>query len=202
MTRPKVDKRLRAHFKEWARRIISQDRSARKYGKSQNTIGEIERALCEAFLLGRTAGAPDQPAERGFVEWIEIPPRARDTLFSISAGLNHGSQEAVPPSIILEPVMIGGRRRWRAVEEDQEDSHTFSDGGVMPLIKFGLLGRLDEPGAGFALTDLGIATCLEFWRRWKDRDPSLPLMGVRGVNRLGMGTLERRANGTPFGARR
>lgn len=182
MTRPKVDKRHRAHFKEWARRIIAQDRFARKHGQSQNTIGEIERALCEAFLLGRhpaTVGTPDELAETGFVEWIEIPPRARDTLFSVSAGLNYGAKRSSGSASTLELVLIGGRRRWRVVGDDGKDAHTFSDGGVMPLIKLGLLGRLDKPGAPFGLTDLGLATCLEFWRRWNDRDPSLPLMGVR-----------------------
>ena len=51
MTRKgKIDPQRRATFKEIAREIIREDRAAKKYGYSQNTIGAIERALKDAFL--------------------------------------------------------------------------------------------------------------------------------------------------------
>ncbi|RWI48087.1 MAG: hypothetical protein EOR16_33625 [Mesorhizobium sp.] len=178
---PKIDKRLRAHFNEWSRRIIASDRAARKYGRSQNTIGEIERALAEAFLLGRNGGETvlsNEPSGKDFIEWIEIPPRARRTLFSISAGLGYHSKQRIASPPVLERVLVGGRHRWRVVGDNDKYSRPFSDGGVSPLMRLALLERLDEPGTRFALTELGIATCREFWRRWKDRDPTLPLMGV------------------------
>jgi hypothetical protein len=56
MTRPKVDKRLCAFQGAGAKDHCPGPICAKKYGKLQNTIGEIERALCEAFLLRRTAG--------------------------------------------------------------------------------------------------------------------------------------------------
>lgn len=39
MANTKIDDRIRALFKEWARKIVVDDRAARKYGPSQNTIG-------------------------------------------------------------------------------------------------------------------------------------------------------------------
>ncbi|MEI9415492.1 hypothetical protein [Mesorhizobium sp. Cs1321R2N1] len=182
MTTSKIDKHLRAHFKERARGIIARDRMARKYGQSQNTIGEIERALTETFLLGRNGGEAMPPSGhqgKDFVDWIEISPRARQTLFSISAGLGDHSKQGAASPHLLERVLVSGRNRWRVVGNDDQYARPFSDGGVTPLIKLALLEQTNEPGVRFALTELGVATCREFWRRWKARDPTLPLMGVR-----------------------
>jgi hypothetical protein len=51
MAGKRIDPRLRAAFKEQAREIIGRDRTARKHGWSQNTIGEIERVLSIAFAF-------------------------------------------------------------------------------------------------------------------------------------------------------
>lgn len=178
----KIDKRIRTHFKEWARQIIARDREARKYGRSQNTIGEIERALVEAFLLGREiddAALAVAQANDGFIDWIEIPPRARGTLFSISIKLSGSAKrQSSSQAIYLERILIDGRYRWCADGDDKHD-RTFSDGGVIPLVKLGLLERLDKPETRFGLTERGYATCREFWRRWKENDPTLPIMNAR-----------------------
>ncbi|MER8600505.1 hypothetical protein NKH09_21845 [Mesorhizobium sp. M1339] len=183
MTVPKLNRQLRAHFKEGARRIVARDRAARRYGQSQNTIGEIERALADAFLLGRDAreiGALNKPLTQGLVEWIEIPPRARDTLFSVTGGFcrKHGQQTS--SLVALERIFVNRRHRWRVIGDDSVQAKTFSDGGVLPLVKLALLERSAESNTSLRLTELGIATCREFWRRWNDRDPTLPLMGMRG----------------------
>lgn len=181
MRATKVDKHLRATFKEWARRIIAHDRAARKYGQSQNTIGEIERALAHAFMIGREADARpllEKTSTQKIVEWIEIPPRARDTLFSISSGLSKEDNEPVSAQVVLERFRDGNRTHWR-IEGDNKYPETFSDGGVAPLVRLAVLGPIDESGTRVALTTLGVATCREFWKRWNANDPTLPLMGVR-----------------------
>lgn len=85
----KVEGARRAEFKEIARSIIARDRTARKNGWSQNTIGEIERALVTAYISGRseTTMRPAAPAV-DFVNWIEIPPRARDALWFMSVAIS------------------------------------------------------------------------------------------------------------------
>ena len=40
--------KMRALFREAARDIVARDREARKGGRTQNTIGEIERAMVKA----------------------------------------------------------------------------------------------------------------------------------------------------------
>ncbi|MDZ4843686.1 MAG: hypothetical protein SH859_16295 [Hyphomicrobium aestuarii] len=72
MTGKSLDPRLRAEFREAAREIIRLDRIARKHGTSQNTIGEIERAMVRAFQLGQKFGiAPYVPAHLG-MDWEEV----------------------------------------------------------------------------------------------------------------------------------
>lgn len=87
MATKRIDPRLRAQLKEIARDIISRDRSARKYGTTQNTIGEIERALVRAFRLGQDMGdlpfAPPRPDHLG-VGWEEVNPRGREVLRGLS----------------------------------------------------------------------------------------------------------------------
>ena len=46
---------MRALFREAARDIVARDREARKGGRTQNTIGEIERAMVKAYVCGQEA---------------------------------------------------------------------------------------------------------------------------------------------------
>jgi len=81
---PRPSPRMRALFREIARDIIGRDRDARKAARTQNTIGEVERALAKAFVWGQEALLDKANAlESGpgdAIDWMEIPPRARDTL--------------------------------------------------------------------------------------------------------------------------
>lgn len=47
--------KMRALFREAAREIVARDREARKGGRTQNTIGEIERAMVKAYVCGQEA---------------------------------------------------------------------------------------------------------------------------------------------------
>jgi hypothetical protein len=178
-----IDTRLRAEFKEWAREIISRDRAARKRGQSQNTIGAIERSLAKAFKMGRTGRSGDAdfrpvPSEDGAIEWEQIMPRSRDTLWSLSVGMARWKEEEGPP--LLEHFSDNGRDRWRISGEPLAAGRCFSKGGVMPLVRLGILDPANATGNQLRMTKKGVATCKEFWRRWDARDPTLPLMSVRG----------------------
>lgn len=83
MKRAKIDPERRASYKETARKIVGADRSARRHGASQDTIGTIERALVAAFLDGcEQATIPAVETEE--LTWIQIPPRSRETLSSMT----------------------------------------------------------------------------------------------------------------------
>ena len=184
MSRTKIARGLRASFKELARSIIAKDRAARKYGHSQNTIGSIERALVKAYTMGLEAGASTDLAKSegktGIIDWIEIPPRARDTLQLMTFGFSHlmASHQVEPAQI--ERFIDDSRYRWRLTgDRERSDAHTFSDGAVTPLIRMGLLAPVAGEEYVFNLTDMGIATCREYWRRSDANDPTLPIMSLR-----------------------
>lgn len=75
--------RMRALFREVARDIVARDREARKRGLTQNTIGEIERAMVKAYVCGQEALLDDRLSLRrppdAPIDWLEIPPRARES---------------------------------------------------------------------------------------------------------------------------
>ncbi|MCA8909145.1 MAG: hypothetical protein KDA49_15950 [Rhodospirillaceae bacterium] len=185
MARQKIDDRLRAEFKEWARRIIGDDRLARKYGLSQNTIGEIERALVQAFTMGQSGNYTKQPlppnsGESEIVPWIMIPPRARSTLDWIAFLLFRMNLHFSNQDTILERINLNGRDRWIVpTDRNKREFQTFSSGGVIPLKRMGLLAESRNNDDGLVLTPKGVATCKEYWRRYSANDPTLPKISLR-----------------------
>jgi hypothetical protein len=181
----KIGSGIRAEYKELARRIIANDRSARKYGLSQNTIGEIERALVAAYRRGHSAkgegvATPVPQSKKIFVEWIDLPPRCRETLWSISHTLSRTPAVDNDEQILLEQTRVYGRLRWRQSGSPYaSDTRTFSEGGVIPLVRLGLLNIIGDKEAKLVLSPNGIATCIEYWRRWRARDPTLPIQSLR-----------------------
>lgn len=176
-----VPPKLRAEFKEVARYIIAADRHARRSGRSQNTIGEIERALVRTYLLGRAhneipPGGTKSTANEA-IEWILIPPRARDTLWSMTC-----AQDRIPgraPDQLLR-YADGPKIRWRFIRPSGlSDDHSVADGSVRPLIKLGLLAAREEESDLFELTQSGLATTQEYWRRSNANDPGLPVISMR-----------------------
>jgi hypothetical protein len=179
---PPIDTRLLAEFKERAREIVSRDRAARRLGQSQNTIGAIERALARAFKLGRASQSGDadtklDPSDDGAIDWVQIPPRSRNTLWSLSVGHARWKNGEGPP--LLQHFSDNGRDRWRIAGEISATMDSFSKGGVGPLVRLGILEPADGTGGLLRMTEKGVATCKEFWRRWDAHDPTLPLMSLR-----------------------
>jgi len=179
MAGKRIEPRLRAEFRKAAREIIGRDRFARKHGLSQNTIGEIERALVGAFELGRTLGdmpfAPPRAADHP-LDWEELAPRGREVLDSLTY-----RNEAYPtsPPLGLRRLEIAGRNRWALIWPDGRVSERHvATGSVDPLVRLGLL----EPGEAedvLILSPRGFATCEAYWRRVAAEDPTLPRMSIR-----------------------
>lgn len=174
----RIEPRLRAEFREAARDIVNRDRSARKYGMSQNTIGEIERAMVRAFQLGEELGgatyASPRPAHHG-IDWEEVRPRGREVLMDLT--FRSGGFDVVDP-IGLRCVEMNGRERWATVYADgRQSDRTVAAGSVNPLVKAGLLEKCDD--GLLALTPKGRATCEAYWRRRAVEDPSLPKESLR-----------------------
>lgn len=140
------------------------------------------RALVDAYVMGRAH--PDSVATlssdetNDCTEWTEIPPRARVTLAAISRSLDAEPGGAIAMTIGLDRIEQTGRwRDWRHV--DTATAHSFSTGGVAPLVRLGLLERVDGREDRLQLTERGIATCREYWRRSKANDPTVPKISLR-----------------------
>lgn len=180
MARSKIDPRLRAQFKEVAREIISRDRRLNKAGRSQNTIGEIERALAQAFALGQELGdAPYSvpwPDHLG-IDWEEVQPRGRGVL----SGLTYRSgQFEVINAVGMRCLQAGQQVRWASeYENGRVSDHTVAAGSVNPLVRAGLLASSAADGELLVLTPKGRATCEAYWRRRAEGDRSLPKEYIR-----------------------
>ena len=184
---PKVHPRIRARFKERARQIISSHNDAKKYGRSQNTIGEIERSMVEAYEMGvKGISETIEPATdlmgNEIVDWHEIPPRSREVLQNITYAFSQrlGMRDDRTPKM-LELNDDGPRPRWltRTPEGKILSERGYAYGPVMTLVKLGLLAEMGTEPRVLSLTELGERTCRDYWIRSDRNDPDLPLMSVR-----------------------
>lgn len=176
----KVEGARRAEFKEIARSIIARDRTARKNGWSQNTIGEIERALVAAYISGRSETTIRPAASvADFVNWIEIPPRARDALWFMSVAISGSGHDGEGFEVELVKREEAKGPRWHEVARVDDTRPGFSTGAIRPLVRLGLMEDPGQGGDNLRMTPLGVRTCLEFWRRWNEGDKSLPVMSIR-----------------------
>lgn len=183
--------RTRALFREVARDIIGRDRDARRSGRTQNTIGEIERAMVKAYRLGQDAlqdGSKVIESE-GSLDWLEIPSRARDTLEWMTscfsrrlsahlAGTSSGDRPRQPDEI--ESFEEKGRKRWVFLHNGRRSTRSIADGSVAPLIRLGLLAPSPDHPARHALTERGLAMGENYWQRSDANDPTLPRISLRG----------------------
>lgn len=174
---------LRAQFREIARDIISKDRFARKHGLSQNTIGEIERALMKAYTTGSMSQASDKlhtaPHPETFVDWIRIPPRSRETLIAMTHQLSERSPTNNPEFHQLERFILGNKIQWAILYPEGRSTHSIADGSVSPLIRMRLIVRAERDVTRYTLTPLGTATCQKYWARSDANDPTLPRQSLR-----------------------
>jgi hypothetical protein len=182
--------KMRALFREVARDIIARDREERKRGITQNTIGEIERAMVKAYACGQEALLDDRMSLRrspdGPVDWLEIPPRAREMLSFMticfsqrwSAARGEAAARDRSPDEI-ETFIEDGRKRWAIVHGAKRSERSVADGSVAPLIRLGLLAMHPDHVDRYVLTPAGIAVGKDYWRRSDARDPTLPREGMR-----------------------
>lgn len=183
--------KMRALFREVARDIIARDREARKRGITQNTIGEIERAMVKAYVCGQEALLDDRMSLRRSpdapVDWLEIPPRARETLsfmticFSQRWSAARGEAAAARDRCLdeIETFIEDGRKRWAIVRGDKRSERSVADGSVAPLVRLGLLAVGPDHVGRYVLTPAGIAVGKDYWRRSDAGDPTLPREGMR-----------------------
>lgn len=183
LTKPsKLDPRTRSLFREMARDIVARDRYARRHCLSQNTIGEIERALVKAHALGRTSidsVSTRESHSEAVVDWVSIPPRSRETLVSMSACFSQ--RWSIPDSqpYEIERFTENGRIRWAIVCHGVRDHHSVANGSAAPLARMDLIAAIDALGTRYTLTAIGVATCRDYWRRSDANDPTLPRMSMR-----------------------
>lgn len=183
----KPSTRVRAEFREVARDIIARDRRARKNGLSQNTIGEIERAMIKAFVVGQEtliSGHEDHRIPES-LDWLDVPPRARETLAHMTFSFSNRFRTALSDSHEqfaaneLEVFEVSGRKRWAFVRQDVRSDRSVADGSVSPLLKLGLIRPLPDNEVRYELTESGVKLCREYWRRSDADDPTLPRQSMR-----------------------
>jgi len=179
----KMDPNIRANFKEEARRIVSADRAANRSGRSQNTIGEIERAMVRAYKLGQQTHnqVAESAKQNDVVDWIVLPPRSRDVLMYMTFSFSSFRSK---PTYVADRLIFVDQKpkpRWYSVNEEGHSANEigFLDGPVQKLIKLKLLEPCSADANVFELSTLGIQTCKSYWQRSDENDPTLPIMSVR-----------------------
>lgn len=181
MAKDKVHPEQRAIYRETARRIVSADRAARKYGLSQNTIGEIERALVAAWQDGCHQGGISKKDEVATdPTWLQLPARSRTTLESLTFWFSKRHGAAEDRADRIECFEAEGKARWRRIDENgQRDVHSVADGSVRPLVRLGLLASTPETPDIYSLTETGLKLCRDYWARSDMDDPDLPRLSLR-----------------------
>lgn len=181
-----MENQVKAVFLEEARRIVSNDRSARKHGASNNLAGEITNALVRAYRLGFEHGTnPDTPrlklpSSDAFVAWELIPPTSRTVLTYLTFTY---SNRTIPATFVPSELRgfldsDTGRQRWSWADQGSDfnaDGHSFASKGIGPLLRLSLLAPKDGDNNLLILTPKGDATCRLYWDRADRNDPTLPI---------------------------
>lgn len=189
--RGKMNKQIKAMFREEARRIVSNDRSARKYGVSNNLPGDITNALVTAYKLGLEHGGnpdafkPELSSNDASVAWELVPPTSRTILRYLTFNYSNRGAKAtfVPSELRAYSDPETGRQRWAWVDQGDKikgDEHSFAAKGVGPLRRMELLAPKDADENHLILTSKGDATCRLYWDRSDRNDPTLPIQSMRG----------------------
>ena len=177
----KIDPEQRAIYKEIARRIVSSDRVANKRGVSQNTIGEIQRALVSAYVAGCMQGQnPVQQPTSKALTWLQIPSRSRDTISSLTYCYSaRFSRPEYTPALIMR-FNREGKWRWSHIDNNGDlEEHSVADGSVQPLVRLELLAPINTIQDVYELTEEGVRICKDYWERSDRDDPTLPKASLR-----------------------
>ena len=175
------DVSLKARFREIARRIMSDAREAKRWGGSHDTSSAIQRALMAAYKEGQQAGSapakrmPAGPGGLDFMAWEEVVPTARRVLHTITYSYSARYRPArYEPDELLGYTHMG-KNRWLRSGDDEKRENLWSDKGVRPLVRDGLLEvHPGDPGR-LRLTAKGDRTARAYWKRSDVGDPTLPI---------------------------
>ncbi len=179
--------RRKAIFNEIARRIVARDRAARRYGWSQNTIGEIARNLEWAFtqgVEGETFERPsrlDEEESDAAVDWIDIPPRPREAFHDLFWMRHETAQDSGLDVQLFARRYKDGNLRWSSDPRDQSKyDFGWSASTITPLVKLGLLEPVENAPGVLRITKKGLNTWAAYKRRETAKDPTLPILNARG----------------------
>jgi hypothetical protein len=177
--------RVKAEFREMARDIIAKDRMARKLGRSQDTISEIARAIAKGYALGQEAMLAGDAKREEALEWIDVPPRARDVLSAMTFRMSRiyrGPDEPGDPDTGADQIEVFEAlkgKRWALVHDNVRSQHSFADSSVSALRRLDLLGPVTGVPGRYELTEAGMRICGDYWVRSDAGDQSLPRHGMR-----------------------
>jgi len=189
--RPPPDAHRKNRFRETARNILRTDRVKRQFGEAVDTAGALARAMEQAYRLGfedalvdpssrKRQAAADAAGETGdAMRWELIPPRTRNTFWSICLAALGRTGRTDTPSQLVPVTTSRGTLAWHLVVPDRQTyEKTIGDGTVVTLVRLGLLQHAPAEEPYVTLTNYGIRTWNRFcergdrWpgRRW-DKDP-------------------------------
>ena len=170
-------------FRETARDILQVAKAKRRLGEAVDTAGAVARAMEQAYRLGFAAAlqgpmaveatpviAPVEVADGEAMNWTLIPPRTRNTFWSIClAALGREGRSETRSYLKSEPTRRG-TLAWQLVVPDRRtDEKSVGNGTVVTLIRLGLLEEADEE-TRVVLSDYGIRT----WNRFCERGGRWP----------------------------
>jgi hypothetical protein len=182
--RPPPDALRKIRFRETARAILRTDRVKRQFGEAVDTAGAIARVMEQAYRLGFETALADPAHTKGHpvgsdaegeaedaMDWKLIPPRTRNTFWSIClAALGRGGNTQTS-SHLVPATTARGTLGWQLVVPDgQVYEKSVGNGTIVTLVRLKLLERAPVGELRVTLTDYGINT----WNRFCDRGGQWP----------------------------
>jgi len=166
-------------FRETARHILHMAKVKRQMGEAVDAAGAVARAMEQAYRMGfedavrgpaETLSAPALTTSDDAMEWSLIPPRTRNTFWSICLAAL-GRTGTTKTSSYLEPVPTPrGTLAWDLIVPDRQPyEKSVGDGTIVTLVRLRLLQKTDD-GSRATLTDYGIRT----WNRFCERGGHWP----------------------------
>jgi hypothetical protein len=182
--RPPSDALRKSRFRETVRAILRTDRVKRQFGQAVDTAGALARAMEQAYRLGfddalavpsAHTGLPVGPDAEGqmsdAMSWTSIPPRTRNTFWSICLAALGRTGRTETPSHLVPVATRRGTLAWQLVVPDRQTyEKTVGDGTVVTLVRLKLLQHAPVGEPRVTLTDYGIRT----WNRFCERGGHWP----------------------------
>ena len=182
--RPRAGTQHKTLFRETARNIVRTDRVKRRDREAVDTAGAIARAMQLAYRLGvedalaepaarqRQPVGPDAEGDEGeAMTWGLIPPRTRNTFWSIClAALGRTGRMETPSHLVPVPTRRG-TVAWQLIVPDRQTyEKTIGNGTIITLVRLKLLQHAPAGEPRVTLTAYGIMT----WNRFCERGGHWP----------------------------